>query len=120
MRFEDTNDGTQSGIASVQIGPLDDGVGFYVEDDGWGAPADVRDAVFDGDDSYDVALGGQSVFDGDGPWGVCGDDSVELPDDIGFTVLREVANTDGWDVTVTDGPTGGVRVEVRDVLPESN
>ena len=123
MIFEDTDDSGQGGTASVQIGPLDEGVGFYVENGGWDAPADVREAVFDGDgdDSWDVAAGGLGIgmFDGaeNDSWNADNPTSA-VPTDVGFTVLRQVANTEGWDVTVTDGPTGDVRVEVRDVLPE--
>ncbi|WP_128905238.1 ATP-binding response regulator [Halorubrum amylolyticum] len=74
---------------SITVGLLDDGDGFYVEDDGVGIPADERDRVFEG--------GYSSVADGTG---------------FGLTIVREVAEAHGWSVAATAGDAGGARFEV--------
>ncbi|MFD1569860.1 PAS domain S-box protein [Halorubrum laminariae] len=77
---------------SVTIGPLADGTGFYVEDDGVGIPVDERDDVFEGGYSTDP--------DGTG---------------FGLTIAREVAEAHGWSIDATAGETGGARFEITGV-----
>jgi signal transduction histidine kinase len=65
--------------------------GFYVEDDGPGIPADLREQVFES---------GYSSDDGSG---------------FGLAIVAEVADAHGWSVSVTSGRDGGARFEVRGV-----
>jgi signal transduction histidine kinase len=76
---------------TVRLGALEDEgatVGFYVEDDGPGIPADERDRVFE--------HGYSTETDGTG---------------FGLSIVRAVADAHGWDVRVTDGSDGGARFE---------
>ena len=80
----------------VVIGPLDDGDGFYVADDGPGIPAERRDEVFD--------AGVSTTRTGTG---------------FGLRIVEQVADAHGWAVTVADrdaesGATGA-RFEVSGV-----
>ena len=75
----------------VEVGPLDDGTGFYVADDGPGIPADIRATVFD--------AGVTTDRDGTG---------------FGLKIVSEVADAHGWSVSVADGD-GGARFEFRGV-----
>jgi PAS domain S-box-containing protein len=100
-------DTDETGVA-IRVGRLDDGSeeaagadegrdsdargGFYVEDDGPGIPPDVRDTVFEA--GYSAKPNGTG---------------------LGLMIVREIADAHGWDVTVTDGSTGGARFEVRNV-----
>ncbi len=75
---------------TVRVGALDDGLGFYVEDDGAGvAPAD-REVVFEY--GYSGSPGGTG---------------------FGLAIVRQVAEAHGWDVTAVDGADGGARFDVR-------
>ncbi|WP_226006501.1 PAS domain-containing sensor histidine kinase [Natrinema salinisoli] len=65
--------------------------GFYVEDDGPGIPADLREQVFES---------GYSSDDGSG---------------FGLAIVAEVADAHGWSVSVRTGRDGGARFEIRDV-----
>lgn len=73
---------------TVTVGPLADGDGIYVEDDGPGVPADERDRLFE--PSYTTS-----------------------PDGTGFglAIVEEIASAHGWTVSVTDGTDGGARFE---------
>jgi signal transduction histidine kinase len=75
---------------TVRVGPLE--TGFFVEDDGPGIPADLQDDVFD--------HGFTTSSDGSG---------------YGLSVVRTIANAHGWDVVVTDAPSGGARFEITGV-----
>ncbi len=77
---------------TVRLGPLEDGTGFYVEDDGEGIPVEDRDEVFES--------GGSSK---DGNAG------------FGLNIVREIAEAHGWDVTLTAGPHDGARFEFTGV-----
>ncbi|MFB6137614.1 MAG: sensor histidine kinase [Halobacteriaceae archaeon] len=76
---------------SVHVGPLPDGAGFIVEDDGPGIPAAEREAVFDPGHS----TGGSSGF--------------------GLDIVGRIADAHGWDVRVAESPDGGARFEFRGV-----
>ncbi|QSW98064.1 PAS domain S-box protein [Haloterrigena alkaliphila] len=84
----------EHGDASViRVGVLGDRTdaqarGFYVEDDGSGLPADIRDEVFE-----------ESVSSSSSGLG------------IGLWIVREVATGHGWSVTATEGEDGGARFE---------
>ncbi|MFC6729216.1 PAS domain-containing protein [Natronoarchaeum mannanilyticum] len=72
---------------TVRVGLYDGG--FYVEDDGLGIPQDDRESVFE--------------------WGVTtADDGTGY----GLAVVRTIARAHGWEVSVTDGRTGGARFEI--------
>ncbi|WP_226481818.1 PAS domain-containing sensor histidine kinase [Natrinema amylolyticum] len=79
---------------TVRIGPLkgDERAeatrGFFVEDDGEGLPAEIRDEIFDPSASTSTeGLG------------------------IGLWIVREVATGHGWSVVATESDTGGARFE---------
>ena len=75
---------------SVRLGSLSGEPGFYVADDGPGIPASDREAVFDHGFTTDE--------DGTG---------------YGLTIVADVAEAHGWDVSVTDSAAGGARFEIR-------
>ena len=74
---------------TIWIGPLEDGAGFYVEDDGPGIPEDERERVFES--GYTTNEGGTG---------------------FGLNIVEEIADAHGWTVRVTDGRTGGARFDV--------
>ena len=78
--------------ATVTVGELSGGSGFYVEDDGPGVPKSEREQVFD--------TGYSTATDGTG---------------FGLSIVAEIATAHGWEVTVTDGSDGGARFEVSSV-----
>ncbi|WP_424000170.1 PAS domain-containing protein [Haloarcula salina] len=77
---------------SVTVGELDDGTGFYVEDDGPGIPESKRERVFES--GYSTSESGTG---------------------FGLAIVREIAEAHGWDVTVTESAEGGARFEIRGV-----
>jgi len=79
--------------AAIEVGPLDGGDGFYVADDGPGIPSAERDAVFE--TGYSTGTEGLG---------------------LGLALVDGVASAHGWTVSVTAGPAGGARFEVRDVV----
>jgi len=85
--------GSESGgtAASVTVGPLDDGAGFYVADDGPGIAPERRSTVFES---------GHSGAGGTG---------------LGLAIVRRVARDHGWSPSVTESATGGARFEFREV-----
>jgi PAS domain S-box-containing protein len=92
-RSDDTGDteGSDTGV-QVRVGSLDDGAGFYVEDDGPGIPPEDRDDVFEA--GYSTKPGGTG---------------------LGLMILQEIADAHDWELALTEGSRGGARVEVRDV-----
>jgi signal transduction histidine kinase len=78
--------------ASIRVGELEDGDGFFVEDDGPGIPEDERDEVFES--GYSTSSGGTGV---------------------GLAIVRRIVEAHGWNVTVTEGTDGGARFEITDV-----
>ncbi|AGB30142.1 PAS/PAC sensor signal transduction histidine kinase [Natrinema pellirubrum DSM 15624] len=75
---------------SVSVGPLEDG--FYVADDGAGIPTDERERVFEN--------GYSTASDGTG---------------FGLSIVATIAEAHGWDVRVTESPSGGARFEFTGV-----
>jgi len=77
---------------AVAVGPLDDGEGFYVEDDGPGIDPERREEVFEPGVSTDP--------DGTG---------------FGLSIVAEVAEAHGWTVEIAESESGGARFEFRGV-----
>ncbi|KAB1197916.1 MULTISPECIES: PAS domain S-box protein [Haloferax] len=73
----------------VRIGPLDDRIGFYVEDDGPGISPDDRRRIFE--------AGYTTSDDGTG---------------FGLNVVQSVVNAHGWGVWFSDSDDGGARFEI--------
>ncbi|WP_440990107.1 ATP-binding protein [Haloarchaeobius baliensis] len=76
--------------ATIRIGALGDGTGFYVADDGPGIPEDSRGAVFDS--------GYTTSEEGTG---------------FGLVIVEQVATAHGWTVSVAESDQGGARFEFR-------
>lgn len=81
---------------TVEVGPLSDGEGFFIEDDGPGIPDDVKGEVF--------KPGYSDAADGTG---------------FGLSIARQVAVAHEWDLTVVDGQEGGARFEISGVTTVS-
>lgn len=75
---------------TVTVSPLTDASGFAVEDDGPGVPVDEREDVFDHGYSTDSAGTG-----------------------FGLSIVRTIVEAHGWDVSLTEGDSGGARFEIR-------
>ena len=75
-------------VSTVRVGELDDGIGFYVEDDGRGIPKGERDQVLD--------FGYTTSTNGTG---------------FGLAIVKEIANAHHWTVGIADSDTGGARFE---------
>ncbi|MFB6163673.1 MAG: PAS domain S-box protein [Haloarculaceae archaeon] len=78
--------------ATVTVGWLADGDGFYVADDGPGVPPDEREAVFE--------MGHTTADEGTG---------------FGLAIVREIAQAHGWTASVTEGADGGACFEFRGI-----
>ncbi|MFB6171810.1 MAG: PAS domain-containing protein [Haloarculaceae archaeon] len=76
--------------ATIEVGALDGGAGFYVADDGPGIPALDRSRVFE--------RGFTTSDDGTG---------------FGLAIVEQVAEAHGWSVTASESAAGGARFEVR-------
>lgn len=75
---------------TVTVGDLEEG--FYVEDDGPGIPVDEREEVFEAGFSTDA--------EGTG---------------FGLNIVQEISKAHGWEVEVTEGQSGGARIEFNGV-----
>lgn len=78
--------------ATVRVGVLSEGEGFYVEDDGPGIPEQDRQRVFR-----------QAYTTEDGATG------------LGLNIVQSIAAAHEWEVKVCASPDGGARFEFRDV-----
>jgi PAS domain S-box-containing protein len=76
---------------TVTVGTLPDG--FYVADDGPGIPNDEYDTVFE--------MGYSTATRGNG---------------FGLSIVKEIADAHGWDISVADGKTDGTRFEITGVV----
>jgi signal transduction histidine kinase len=74
---------------TVTVGPLADGAGFYVADDGSGIPEAERESVFEHGTSTAGSTG------------------------LGLTIVRTIAEAHGWTVAATESDAGGARFEFR-------
>jgi signal transduction histidine kinase len=81
-----------TGQVAIEVGPLSDAEGFYVEDDGPGIPEDVRAQVFDR--GYTESAGGTG---------------------LGLAIVTDVVEAHGWEIRATEGSDGGARFEVTGV-----
>jgi len=77
---------------TIRVGPLSDGTGFYVEDDGPGIPSSDRETVFE--------TGYTTADDGTG---------------FGLSLVRDIVEAHGWTIEITAGADGGARFEIGDV-----
>ena len=75
---------------TVRVGELDDGAGFYVEDDGGGIPPDDRASVFD--------HGFSTTTDGTG---------------FGLAIVQQIVHAHDWEIAVAASESGGARFEIR-------
>ena len=74
---------------TIRVGALGDEAGFYVEDDGAGLPPEKTGDVFE--------YGFSTNVDGTG---------------FGLAIVENVAESHGWEVDATNGPSGGARFEL--------
>jgi len=77
-------------VVTVSVGPLSDGAGFYVADDGPGIPESDRSRVLES--------GFSSNEEGSG---------------LGLAIVQRVAEAHGWRVAVGESDAGGARFEFR-------
>jgi PAS domain S-box len=75
---------------TVTIGEFEDG--FYIKDDGSGIPADERDDVFE--------AGYTTTSQGTG---------------FGLSIVKQVVEAHGWEISLTEGSEDGARFEVSNV-----
>lgn len=75
---------------TVRVGPLPDGSGFYVEDDGVGIASE------------------EDVFEP-------GHSTVETGTGLGLSIVDEIVTAHGWDIEATSADTGGARFEITGV-----
>ncbi|MCQ4332159.1 PAS domain S-box protein [Natronomonas sp. F2-12] len=73
--------------ATVRLGAIDGG--FYVADDGPGIPEEKREAIFEP-----------------------GHTTAETGTGFGLTIVREIVEAHGWEITVTESEGGGARFDV--------
>jgi len=77
---------------SVSVGVLVDRAGIYVEDDGHGISRSDRERIFD--HGYTTADGGTG---------------------LGLSIVRELVESHGWTIDITEGTDGGARFEITDI-----
>ncbi|MBX0294119.1 PAS domain S-box protein [Haloarcula nitratireducens] len=79
---------------AVTVGVLDDGRGFYVEDDGDGIPPAERERVFES--------GYSNASDGTG---------------FGLAIVERIVAAHGWQIAIGESDAGGARFEITGVEP---
>lgn len=80
---------SDDGNLTIQVGVLDDGTNFYIEDDGDGITAEPRAQIFEhGYSTNDSGTG------------------------FGLSIVQDIITAHGWEVTVTDSNEGGARFEI--------
>ncbi len=82
------------GDVTVVVDELDGADGFFFADDGPGIPAEDRDRVFE--TGYSTTDGGTG---------------------FGLSIVSEIVDAHGWEISVTDGEAGGARFEITGVEP---
>ncbi|MFC3959255.1 two-component system sensor histidine kinase NtrB [Halovivax cerinus] len=75
---------------SIRVGRLPDDSGLYIDDSGPGIPESIRDDVFE--------YGYTTSDDGTG---------------YGLSIVTQIVDGHGWDITVTESDVGGARFEIR-------
>jgi len=92
--FRNTVDHNDSPL-TIRVGVLEtmengvkDVTGFFIEDDGDGIPANEREAVFD--HGYSTSDNGTG---------------------FGLSIVKQIVDAHGWEVSLTEAVTGGVRFE---------
>ncbi|SFG81161.1 PAS domain S-box-containing protein [Halopelagius inordinatus] len=85
---------TSDDTVTVSVGPLDEGLGFYVADDGPGIPESDREAVFEH-----------------------GHTTCEQGSGFGLSIVESIVEAHGWNVRVTESSAGGARFEIRTTAP---
>ncbi|MDQ2072270.1 histidine kinase N-terminal 7TM domain-containing protein [Haloarcula sp. NS06] len=88
--FRNSVEHNESADLTVKVGSVPDGVGFYVEDTGTGIPSEERDAVFE--------QGYTTNEEGTG---------------FGLAIVRDIVQAHGWDISVTEGESGGAKFVVE-------
>lgn len=83
------------GEVRIEVGLLEDG--FYVSDNGPGIPPDIREDVCQL--GYSTAPGHQGK---------------------GLSIVSRMAEAHGWTMKITDSTNGGARIELRNVVFQSN
>ncbi|QIO24203.1 nitrogen regulation protein NR(II) [Haloarcula sp. JP-L23] len=77
---------------TVRVGSLSSSDGFYIEDDGPGIPPAEQSDIFE--------AGYSNSPDGTG---------------FGLSIVQQIVNGHGWDITVTESTSGGARFEISNV-----
>jgi PAS domain S-box-containing protein len=80
------------GPVEITAGILPEREGVYLEDDGEGIAADDRDRLFES-----------------------GYTTNERGTGFGLSIVAEIVDAHGWDVSIEDAPTGGARFEITGV-----
>jgi PAS domain S-box-containing protein len=88
---DDAIEHSESGV-TIRVGELPSGDGFYVADTGPGIPEDERDSVFE--------RGHTTAEDGTG---------------FGLSIVREIVEAHGWNISVVESTDGGARFEITGV-----
>jgi PAS domain S-box-containing protein len=74
---------------SVEVGPLPDESGFYIQDDGPGIPDGKEQQIF------------EQGYTGGGGTG------------LGLAIVETIVSGHGWEISAQNGSTGGARFEIR-------
>ena len=93
---DDSADGSANAMSasslSIRVGRLDDGTGFFVENDGEPIPESHRERIFD--TGFSTNAGGTG---------------------FGMAIIERVVTAHGWTIELADDVTDGVRFEIRGV-----